>query len=186
MVPLVEPPARDPAEALLAQRRVMLSGRLDHGTATRIAAELMTLDGLGDEEIELLINSEGGPLAEVLAVLDVIGLLRAPVSTRCVGRAMGTAAVVLACGTRRRTAAPHAVISLRCREPERLEGSADAVRQQLEELQLVRRQVVAALAQATGRTPDELSAQLDEGGVLDRDAAIELGVLDRPSASAGS
>ncbi len=182
MVPLVEPPARDPADALFNQRRVMLSGPLDHQAATRIAAELMTLDGLGDEEIELLINSDGGRVADVRAVLDVVGLRRAPLNTRCVGRAMGTAAIVLACGTRRRTAAAHAVLSLRCREPERLEGTADAVRQQLEELELVRRQVLSALAQATGRSADELSAQLDSGGVLDREAAIGLGLLDPPAA----
>lgn len=178
MVPLVDVPPTDPMGALFARRQVLLSGPLGHETATRVVAELMALDGRAADEVEVLINSEGGRLAHVVALLDVIGLMRAPVSTRCVGRAMGTAAVVLACGTRRRTAAPHAVISLRCREAERVDGSADEVRRQVEELELVRRQIVSALSEATGRSQDELTQQLESGDVLDRDAAARLGVIE--------
>ena len=59
----------------------------------------MALDGRSADPVEVIVNSEGGPLADVLAVVDVLGSMRARVDTTCLGRAKGTAAIVLACGT---------------------------------------------------------------------------------------
>jgi ATP-dependent Clp protease protease subunit len=172
LVPLVEPPRAAPP------RRVLVSGPLDAAAATRVAAELMELDGRGAGDVELLVNSDGGPLADVLPLLDVIGLMRAPVHTRCVGRAVGTAAVLLACGTGDRRAARHALISLRCTDRVELDGSPAALRAQVEELERIRHHVVAALASRTGRPEAALADQLDHGELLDATAAAELGLID--------
>ena len=77
--------------------------------------------------------------------------MRATVNARCVGRATGTAAVLLAGATGTRRATAHALISLRCEQHERLDGSPDQVRRRVEELELIRRHVVAALGR---RRPD--------------------------------
>jgi ATP-dependent Clp protease protease subunit len=115
LVPLVyEPVGRDPVRRLYERRVVMLGSALDASTATDVSAELMSLDGRSGQEIELLINSPGGPVDEVFAILDVTDLLRAKVTTTCFGRAFGTAAIVLAAGTGSRRATPNASISLRC------------------------------------------------------------------------
>jgi ATP-dependent Clp protease, protease subunit len=176
MVPIVDLP--DGAASAGWRRRVLLSGPIDTGTAMRLAAELMELDGRSGEDVELVINSDGGPLADVLGLLDVIGSMRAKVDTVCMGRATGTAAVLVACGTGRRRAGPHATIALRHRVPEQLEGSSATLRAQLDDLEHVRRQVVAALARATGRPPDEIEHDLDAGPLLDRDGATAAGLLD--------
>ena len=68
-------------------------------TVTRVAAELMELDGRSLDDIELAVNSDGGSLGDVLGLLDVIGSMRARVATVCMGRATGSAAVLVACGT---------------------------------------------------------------------------------------
>ena len=173
MVPLVDLP---PAEQT---RRVFVSGPLDAQTVVRVAAELMELDGRSAADVELVINSDGGPLGDVLGLLDVIGSMRAKVDTVCMGRATGTAAVLVACGTGRRRAGPYATISLRNRVPEQLEGSSSAaLRAQLDDLDHVRRQVVAALARATGRPPEEIEHDLEAGPVLDRERATSAGILD--------
>ena len=124
---------------------------IDAEGATRVCAELMALDGQSPDEVELIVNSDGGPLADVLAVLDVIGSMRARVRTRCLGRATGTAAVVLACGTGERSASPHSVISLRAGD-ERIEGPPERLRAEVAQLEVVRRVVVAAVAARTGRS----------------------------------
>ena len=120
----------DPLQQLYDRRTVLLGGPLDAATATRIAAQLMSLDA--DRPVELLVNSPGGPVAEVFAVLDVIALMRGPVNTTCIGRACGTAAAVLATGTGRRRAAPNATVSLRCAEESRVDGTAAEVARQSE------------------------------------------------------
>ncbi len=173
MVPVVDLPRAEQT------RRVVVSGPLDTETVVRVAAELMELDGRSGSDVELVVNSDGGRLADVLGLLDVIGSMRAKVNTACMGRATGTAAVLLACGTGRRRAGPHATISLRHRVPEQVEGaSSAALRAQLDDLDHVRRQVVTALAGATGRPTDELDQDLDAGPLLDREQATAAGILD--------
>lgn len=177
-VPIVDMPSGTAEAQLLARRRVLVTGTLDAEETTRVAAELMALDGQSADDVELVVNSDGGPLAGVLTVLDVIGSMRANVRTACIGRARGTAAVLLACGTGERRVAPNALLSLRCVQDERVEGTAEEVRRQLSERDLVRHQVLSALAAATGRDEAELSGELDDGALLEPEQAKAAGLVD--------
>ena len=174
LVPVVDLPG----ERMPAPRRVMVSGPLDTATVVRVSAELMELDGRSADGIELVVNSDGGSLGDLLGLLDVIGSMRSRVATVCMGRATGSAAVLVACGTGGRRAGVHATMSLRTRVVERVEGTPEAIRARLDDLDHVRRQVVAALAQVTGRPATDVELDLDAGPMLDRDQAIEAGLLD--------
>lgn len=177
-VPVVDLPSGDAADQLWARRRILVSGPLDAEVVNRVAAELMALDGRSAADVELLINSDGGSPADVVVLLDVIGAMRAHVATTCMGRAKGTAAVVLACGTGRRAATPSSVITLRIAWDERIEGRPDEVRSRLDELDLARRNVLRALVASTGRPEEVLSAALDGGPIVDADQALALGLVD--------
>ena len=52
-----------------------------------------------DSPINLVINSSGGDVYEMLGIIDYIETLDVKVNTICRGRAMSSAAVILACGT---------------------------------------------------------------------------------------
>jgi ATP-dependent Clp protease protease subunit len=52
-----------------------------------------------NEPINLIINSNGGDVYEMLGIIDYIESLSVPVNTICRGRAFSAAAVILACGT---------------------------------------------------------------------------------------
>jgi ATP-dependent Clp protease protease subunit len=174
LVPIVDLPRGGGRD----RRRVVASGPLDAAATTRIAAELMAFDGESGDDVELVINSDGGPLADVLALLDVMGTMRAKVATRCLGRATGSAAVLLAAGTGGRRAGAHATISLRDGDVARIEGRPSALRAQLDDLELIRARVIDALVRATGATAGELRAQLDDGPLLDAAGAAALGLID--------
>jgi ATP-dependent Clp protease protease subunit len=175
MVPIVDLPRDRPSEV----RRVVASGPLDAAASTRIAAELMAFDGESTDDVELVINSDGGPLAEVLALLDVIDAMRAKVATVALGRALGSAAVLLAAGTGGRRAGANATISLRDRDVARVEGRPDTLQAQLDDLARIRERVVDALTRATGQPAEELRQQLDDGPLLDPAGASALGLIDR-------
>jgi len=177
-IPMVDLPGGSTGELLRGQRRVLCAGVLDSAAATRVSAELMALDGGSADEVELVVNSDGGPLTDVLVILDVIGLMRARVDTLCIGQARGTAAIVLACGSGQRRAAAHAMITLRVRDEERIEGTVADVRQQLDELTAVRAQVVTLVALATRMTEEEVRAELDTGRPYDADGAVRRGLVD--------
>jgi ATP-dependent Clp protease protease subunit len=156
----------------------MLTGGLDDTTATRVTAELMMLDGESSREVELIINSDGGPLPDVLAVLDVLDLMRAPVATRCIGRAMGTAAVVLASGTAGRVAAGNALIGLRLQDSYDVSGRAIDVERFAGRLAGVRRRIATHVGAVTGLRDDEVQHALDDGESMTAELARDRGIID--------
>ena len=179
MVPIVyEPVGRDPVQRLYERRRVLLGVPLDATAATDISAELMSLDGRSGEAIELLINSPGGPLDDVFAVLDVIHLARATVDVTCFGRALGTAAIVLACGTGTRRATPNATISLRCEPTLTTVGSATDAEREVRRDRDLRERARSMLLERTGLPAHRIAHELDDGATFDAAAARELGIID--------
>jgi ATP-dependent Clp protease, protease subunit len=186
MVPIVyEPAGRDPVRRLYERRRVLLGVPLDAAAATDVAAELMSLDGRSGRDIELLVNSPGGPVEDVFAVLDVITLSRATVNVTCFGRVPGTAAIVLASGTGVRRATPNASISLRCEQATTTVGSAREAEQRAEHERNLRDRLRGILRERIGLPAHRIDHELDDGVPLDPATALELGIIDeivtRPS-----
>lgn len=178
LVPTVGVPEGDPVQRLFERRRILMSGPLDRAGANLLCAQLMALDGESARDVEVVVNSTGGPITEVSAILDVLDLMRAPVAMTCIGTARGTAGILLACGTGRRRAASHASISLRCDTSESLDGTAAEIERGAEELRTIRRRLVEALVTATRQSPESITAELDGGGLHAPAEALHLGIVD--------
>ena len=184
LVPGVGVPARgsalpDAEAGLLARRTLFLRGTLDDEAASELTAGLMLLDGVAADPVTLLINSGGGPLPAVFALLDTIRLMRAPVATVCVGQAAGTAAAVLALGTGGREAAPSATISLRVEARTELAGGALRVQRQAEHLASLRDRLADLLASASGLPLEVVRDELDSGRPLSAEEALGSRLIDR-------
>jgi ATP-dependent Clp protease, protease subunit len=170
--------ADETARRLFERRTVMLTGPLDGESSTAVAASLMALDADGDDPVSLLVNSPGGPVEAGVAVVDVLDLLGAPVDVTCIGQAVGTAAVVVACATPgRRRAAPNARLSLRLAEGA-LEGPAGRLEREAAELVAVRDRLVDRLVAATGRPREELADATERGPLLSAEEAVAAGLVD--------
>lgn len=168
----------DLATRLRRDRRLLVRGPLDDDACTRTAAELMLLDGTSAEPVEVLISSDGGPVEAVIGLLDVLGLMRTPVDTRCIGGATGTAALVLASGTRSRVAGPAARLSLRVLDDYDVRGTATDLALRAEEARMVRERLVEHLAAVSRLSKRQAHDALDHGGLLSPQAAVESGVID--------
>lgn len=176
-VPMPEP-WTDPEDRLRADRRLLLMGPLDHPTADRLCAELMLADGRSADPIELIVNSPGGPIEAVLGVLDVIGLLRAPLGTRCIGAAAGTAAAVVASGTATRSVAAHATLCLRLDHGLRLDGRADEIARGAAAIADSTHRLAGHVADASHMSVDEVARALRDGGHLSASDAHDAGLVD--------
>lgn len=183
MVPM--PPAPHPAEGLrslvyeqlLGRRTVILDRALDAETATLVAAQLMTLDADSSRPITLVVNSPGGPLDALAAVLDTVDLVRGAVDTTCLGQAVGTAAVVVAAGTGRRRIGAGAQMRLRLAEVE-LAGPAGRLDDELAHLRELRQAVIDRLASITGQDRQLVERDIDEGRALSAREALAYGLVD--------
>ena len=171
----------DPLRQLYERRTVVLGGPLDAAMATRIAAELMSLDT--DRPVALLVNSPGGPVAEVFAVLDVIALMLNPVNTTCIGRAVRHGS--RGPGHRDRAAPgraqPHRVAAVRRGVEHR--GTAVEVARQSEQLRAERARLAVLLAAATGLTVERVVHELDAGTSSTPGEALALHLIDEVAAT---
>lgn len=83
---------------------VYLTDEIEEGTLPNLMIRIRAiLNNRTEEEandpINLIINSSGGDVYEMLGIIDYIESLSVPVNTICRGRAFSAAAVILACGT---------------------------------------------------------------------------------------
>ena len=155
---------------------MFVTGVLDDQMAGRAAAELMTLDGTGDEPVNVRLDSADGTLEAAFALMDVIDLLGVPVHATCAGRAEGPAVGVLAVA-RRRVAAPHA--RFRLTEPRStLQGRASELTTWAEHHQRLLDLFHERLSAATGRPAADIAADSRAGRYLDAEQARRAGLVD--------
>lgn len=164
-------------ERLLRRRTVMLDRPLDGEAAGLVAAQLTMLDTESPGPMTLVVNSPGGPLDAVAAVVDTIELVAGPVDTTCLGQAVGTAAVVLAAGTGRRRIGAGAQVRLRLPDVE-LDGPADRLGAEVAHLARLRDALVDRLASRTGQERRLVARDLAAGRALTAPEAVAYGLVD--------
>jgi ATP-dependent Clp protease protease subunit len=168
--------SEDLARRLFEQRVVLLHGPLDEVTATRVSAELMTLDAEGDEPVTLRIDCAEAPLAPALTLMDVIELMGVPVRALCFGQVgAGAVGVVAVCA--RRSALPSTRFSLT--EPAtQFESHVRNVAQWADLRTDERRRFCARVAAAVGRSAAAVEDDLTRGRFFGATEALEYGLLD--------
>ncbi|CAL9366225.1 ATP-dependent Clp protease proteolytic subunit 2 [Streptomyces sp. enrichment culture] len=178
------PPDRtfDPYDRLLEERIVVLGTRIDETAVNDVTAQLIYLEHHSpDRDISLYVNSPGGPFHAMSALHDALTYLTCDVETVCLGRAEGTAALLLAAGTPgKRYVLPGSRLVLRQPAlPEPAEGSASDLAIRVGELARIRARTEELLARHTGRPVDRVRADLERDLFLDAEAAVEYGLADR-------
>ncbi|MFF1546845.1 ATP-dependent Clp protease proteolytic subunit [Streptomyces sp. NPDC058291] len=183
----------DPYAKLLEERIVFLGAPVDDISAHDVTAQFMYLEHKDpDRDIALYINSPGGSFSAMTALYDTIRFVTCDVSTTCLGRADSSAAVLLAAGAPgKRFALPGARMTTRQPAlPEPVEGRASDLAIQADELARTRAALEDMLVRHTGRTPEQVTADIERDLFLSAQDAVAYGLVDGiiPSrkASAGS
>ncbi|MCX4809395.1 ATP-dependent Clp protease proteolytic subunit [Streptomyces graminifolii] len=172
----------DPYSKLLEERIVFLGTPIDDISANDVMAQFMHLEYQApDRDISLYINSPGGSFTAMSAIYDTLRFVSCDVETVCLGQAGSSAAVLLAAGTPgKRSALPGArVVIHQPSLPEPIQGQASDLAIQAEELARTRSQLESLLALHTGRTVEQVSADIERDRILDAQQALEYGLVDR-------
>jgi ATP-dependent Clp protease protease subunit len=172
----------DPYSKLLEERIVFLGTQVDDISANDVMAQFMHLEYQDpDRDISLYINSPGGSFSAMSAIYDTMQYVRCDVETICLGQAGSSAAVLLAAGTPgKRFALPGArVVIHQPSLPEPVEGQASDLAIQAEELVRVRGRLEEMLVRHTGRSREQVSADIERDKILDAQGAVEYGLVDR-------
>lgn len=163
-------------ERLLERRIVMAHGKLDGDAATRLCAQLLTLDAEGDDPVRLELHGLDSELPAALTVIGVLDVLGVPVHAFAGGQVSGPALGVLAvCNPRR--GYPNALLTLS--EPSlEFDGSATELAARQQQLETMADALYIRLAEVTGREVDQIYDDARRHRMLTAGQAISYGLLD--------
>lgn len=141
-----------------------------------------------DKPIFFYINSTGtswydgdaiGFETEAFAICDTLSYIKPPVHTICVGQAMGTAAMILAAGTKGyRASLAHATIVLN--QPRTgAQGQATDIQIRAQEVFVNKRVTLEILSKSTGQSTEKIAKDTDRMLYLTPAEAKEYGIIDR-------
>ena len=171
--------AYDIYSLLLRERIVFLGQPIDDQVANVIVAQLLFLDREDPErDISIYINCPGGVITAGLAIYDTMQLVRAPVSTICVGLAASMGTVLLAAGAKgKRYALPNATVHIH--QPwGGVQGQAVDIEIEAKRILRERERLNAILARHTGKAVERIVQDTDRNYWMTAQEAVDYGVVD--------
>lgn len=164
---------------LLKDRIVFLASEINDDLANIVIAQLLFLESEDpDKDIMVYINSPGGVITSGLAIFDTMQHVRCSVSTTCVGMAASMGAVLLCAGTKgRRGSLPNARIMIH--QPHGgARGQASDIEIQAKETRFLKDTLTRILAEATGKSTDQIHKDIDRDYFMSPVEAKEYGLID--------
>ena len=164
---------------LLRERIVFIGTPIEDAMATSVIAQLLFLQSEDSKkDINIYINSPGGVVTAGLAILDTMNFISCDCATYCIGQACSMGAVLLAAGVKgKRYALPNARVMIH--QPSGgTEGKASDILISANEILKMRANLNGILAEATGRTVEEIEKATDRDNFMSAEEAKAYGLVD--------
>ncbi|MDO5437053.1 MAG: ATP-dependent Clp endopeptidase proteolytic subunit ClpP [bacterium] len=165
---------------LLRERIIFLGSEIDDDVANSIVAQLLLLDSENpDKDIMLYINSPGGVITAGMAIYDTMKLIKADVSTICLGDAASMGAFLLSAGTKgKRLALPNSRIMIH--QPlGGAKGQATDIEIEAKEILRMKHMLSSLLSEHTGQTIERIKEDTERDNFMTAKQALEYGLIDR-------
>lgn len=165
---------------LLKDRIIFLSEEVNNATASLIVAQMLFLEAEDpDKDIHFYINSPGGSVTAGMAIYDTMQLIKADVSTICVGMAASMGAFLLAGGAKgKRYALPNAEVMIH--QPSGgTQGQATDMQIHAERIIQMKKKLNEILATNTGQPVEKVTEDTERDNFLTSEEAVAYGLIDK-------
>lgn len=165
---------------LLKDRIVLLFHEINDDLACSIIAQLLYLESVDPKkDICIYVNSGGGSVSAGLGIYDTIKKLKCDVSTVCVGMAASMGAFLLSAGTKgKRYALANSQIMIH--QPlGGVSGQATDIAIETEHMLKVKKRINKILAEETGKSEEQISADTDRNNWMFPEEALSYGIIDK-------
>ena len=171
---------------LLKDRIVFISGEIDDNLANRVIAELLYLDSVGNEDINIYINSPGGSVSAGMAIYDTMNFLSSDVSTTCLGIAASMAAFLLSSGKKgKRYILPNADVMIH--QPlGGAQGQATDIKIASDRIIDLRKRLNRILSKNTSQSLKKIEKDTERDNYLSAKESLEYGLVDKIITEKGS
>ena len=170
----------NPYNKMFEERIIFLGVQVDDASANDVMAQLIVLESTDpDRDITMYINSPGGSFTALTAIYDTVRYIKPDVQTVCLGQAASAAAVLLAAGTPgKRLALPNSRIIIHQPATEGTYGQSSDIEIQANEILRLRALLEKMIADASGKSHEEVSRDIERDKFLTAEQAIEYGLID--------
>ena len=165
---------------LLRERIIFLGDEIDDDLANSIVAQLLLLDSENPEkDIMLYINSPGGVITAGMAIYDTMQLIKADVSTICIGEAASMGAFLLCSGAKgKRMALPSARIMIH--QPlGGAQGQATDIELEAKEILRMKKMLTEIIAENSGQKVEKVVSDCERDHYLSAQEALDYGLIDK-------
>lgn len=165
---------------LLKDRIIFIGEEIDDHLASLIVAQLLFLDAEDSEkDIHLYINSPGGSVTAGMAIYDTMNLVKAPVSTICVGMAASMGALLLSSGEKgKRFALPNSEIMIH--QPlGGMRGQASDMIIHADWMKRTKEKLNNILSKNTGKKLSVIEKDTDRDNFMSAEEAVKYGLIDQ-------
>lgn len=169
-------------DEMLKNREIFLVGEVNAESSNELIKKLMYLEQEDRESsVTLYINSPGGEVVSGLAVYDYIRLMEAPVNTVCIGTAASMGAILFLAG-RERKMLRHTRLMIH--DPSygggELKGKKPhEIRQELDNLNRVKRTLVGIISERTGKSIKEIDRVTAKDTYYSAEEAVRFGLATK-------
>ena len=165
---------------LLKDRIIMLEGAIDERVSSVLCAQLLFLESQeATKDITLYINSPGGLVTAGMAIYDTMQYISSDIQTVVVGQACSMGSLLASAGTKgKRLMLPHARHMIH-HPLGGASGQATDVEIRANELLRWKRELTEIYVKTTGRTYDELAADMERDKFMTPKEAVAYGLADR-------
>ncbi|HEY1041689.1 MAG TPA: ATP-dependent Clp endopeptidase proteolytic subunit ClpP [Candidatus Paceibacterota bacterium] len=171
--------AYDIYSRLLRDRIIFLGDAVDDHSASLLVAQMLFLEAEDPKkDIHLYVNSPGGSISAMLAIIDTMNHIKPDVSTICVGMAASAGAWILSAGAKgKRFALPNSTVMLH--QPlGGAQGQASDIEITAKNILKIRDLMVKMMVKNTGKSAEQVRKDIDRDYWLDAEEAKKYGIVD--------
>ncbi len=163
---------------LLEERKIFLWGMVDDDSAKHVIERLLYLDSMGNDEIQLIINSPGGYVTSGFAIYDTMLQVKSPVATVCSGLAASMGSILLSAGAKgRRMIQPHARVMIH--QPSGgAQGQASSIEIQAREIIKTKEIGARILSENCNQPLEKVMNDFDRDYWMDAQESLAYGIVD--------
>lgn len=161
-------------------RSIFINEGISVENAGDLSALLLYYDALNSDEITLYIHTNGGSVAGLINIYDVMQIINSPIKTICIGKAYSAGAVLLAAGSKgNRFAFKHASVMIHGIQAG-FPGAGDVInaKNYYEYLHDINKNIVKILSQHTGKSVEEVEEDCKKDLFMTAEQALEYGIID--------
>jgi ATP-dependent Clp protease protease subunit len=165
---------------LLDERIIFLGDEINDDVANIVISQLLYLQSEDPKkDITMYINSPGGSVVSMWAMIDTMNLISCDVSTVCVGLAASAGSAMLVSGTKgKRYILPHARVMIH--QPSGgAKGQATDIKIVAEEILKTREEMYNYMVEKTGQKYEKIAADMERDFYMDANESLKYGIIDK-------